>query len=149
MGEGGQKLFSLESKAIRGVGTEKPKNSIPNKQTNKGCQSPSSVEAQSHRNCLCGSKQSSPAGQGQLLPQHKGEEAATGTEAPRACDSFLPPRQDCESGAHCSGSRCFAGRLISIKLPGLPVAQTDFTNTVLCGLGFIIPHVPPSQYCTR
>lgn len=44
---------------------------------------------------------------------------------------------------------CFTGRLISIKLPGLPVAQIDFMNTVLCVLGFIIPHVPPSLFCTR
>lgn len=31
--------------------------------------------------------------------------------------------------------------LISIMLPGLPVAQIGLMNTVLCGLGFIIPHV--------
>lgn len=31
-------------------------------------------------------------------------------------------------------------------LPGLPVAQTDFINTVL---GFIIPYVPPSQFYAR
>lgn len=44
---------------------------------------------------------------------------------------------------------CFTGRLISIKFPGLPVAQIDLMNTVLCVLGFIIPHDPPSQFCTR
>lgn len=122
-----------------------------NKQTSKqkkDCQSPHSVHTQSCRNCLSGSA----ARRRDLLLCRTS--CCTSTremqepQAPRPCASFSPPRQDCESGAHCSWS-CFTGCLISIKLPGLPVTQTDFMNTVLCVLGFIIPHVPPSQFCTR
>lgn len=40
-------------------------------------------------------------------------------------------------------------RLVSIMLPGLPIAQISLMNTILCGLVFIIPHIPPPQFCTR
>lgn len=120
----------------------------------KGCQSPSSIYTLSHAEITslgqllrgkisCGAATTAVPAQGRCR-----------TMAVKPPDHVFACCQSCEMGkvqaiVPLSLDIALLACLISIMLPGLPIAQISLMNTVLCGLRFIIPHIPPPQFCTR
>lgn len=144
MGPGSQKPFEV----VAPQNPKPPKNPTPKNQK----KAPPKPLPEPQQQCACSVRQKLPLWVRDLLLCRASCCASTrDMREPQAPLRFCLPDRIVKVEPIVPGvfRHCFTGRLISIKLPGLPVAQTDFMNTVLCVLGFIIPHVPLSLFYTR
>jgi len=139
----GRNYLAWQSTAIWGCGATTKKQGLP--------EPPQRVHAQSRRNLLAGSTAWRGDAPLRRASCRAGTAAMREPQPLRLCTAFLPPRRGWESRAHCSWvfRRCFTHSPHFHNAPWPPSSQTDLMNTVLCVLGFIIPHIPPSQFCTR